>query len=111
MATNQAPDDDGERCGTAWEAVSGVALEHCQSREAILDLTARSVGLDGDEIAEQTEAGDVTDGICTDPHETRKWVAVRMADLIEDRDVGLVEAQSEAWGDVIDACDDRGHAV
>lgn len=111
MASSPDSDDDGERCGTAWEAVAGVALEHCQTREAILDLAARSVGIDADEIAENAVSGDVSATTCQDPRELRKWVAVRMADLLEDGDLGLVEAQNEAWGDAIDQCDDQGHSV
>lgn len=111
MAKSQQPEDEGDRCVTAWEAVSGVALEHCQSRDAIQQVVARFLGVDPDDIAGMGNPSDVTDNICEDRQQTRQWVAVRTAELVDDESMTMPEALDDAWDEVRDACGEMGFAV
>lgn len=108
MASNQVPDDEGERCVSASEAVASVALEECQSRGAIAELVGHYIGVDVDEVDVEADAAPITEDICESRRETREWVLRRAVDLVMDEEMAPVYAVRQAWDDATDGCGDHG---
>lgn len=107
MATSDAPDDDAERCSTAFEAVSDVAMEHCNTREAVLEAFGKFLGIDPEEVEDMKRAGGLTDDICDSTREVRKWVLVRTAEIVEEEGPSVLDAMDRAWDEARDGCE--GH--
>lgn len=111
MSTSGPPDDDVDRCMTALEAVSDVALEHCNDAETIQQALGRLLGVEPDPDCDAALAEGLNAETCESTLGLRQWVMCRAHQLIDEDGVAFSAALDDAWAEARDSCGDLGFDV
>lgn len=104
MASVETPDDDVERCMTALEAVSDVAMEHCTDPEVVQKAIGRFLGVEPDANCEAALAEGLNEETCRDFRGLRQWVLCRSHQLVDEEGAPMSTAVGDAWDEAKESC-------
>lgn len=104
MASADAPDDEVERCMTALEAVSDVAMEHCTDPEVVQEAIGRLLGVEPDVNCGAALDEGLDESTCRDFRGLRQWVLCRSHQLVDEDGTPMSTAVGQAWDEAKERC-------